>query len=42
MHPGWYDVVVLPIHEQKWNFKEGDVAILSFPRPGSGIFTELS
>ncbi|AQK65963.1 P-loop containing nucleoside triphosphate hydrolase superfamily protein [Zea mays] len=32
---GWYDVVVLPIHEQKWNFKEGDVAILSFPRPGS-------
>ncbi|KAF8779693.1 hypothetical protein HU200_002445 [Digitaria exilis] len=32
---GWYDVVVLPMHEYKWNFKEGDVAILSFPRPGS-------
>ncbi|KAK3157325.1 hypothetical protein QOZ80_2AG0119440 [Eleusine coracana subsp. coracana] len=32
---GWYDVVVLPLHEYKWNFKEGDVAILSFPRPGS-------
>ncbi|ONM00624.1 P-loop containing nucleoside triphosphate hydrolase superfamily protein [Zea mays] len=32
---GWYDVVVLPIHERKWNFKEGDVAILSFPHPGS-------
>jgi len=36
MHPGWYDVVVLPMHDYKWNFKEGDVAILSFPRPGSG------
>ncbi|XP_066375474.1 probable helicase MAGATAMA 3 [Miscanthus floridulus] len=23
------------MHEYKWNFKEGDVAILSFPRPGS-------
>ncbi|XP_062205136.1 uncharacterized protein LOC133907122 isoform X2 [Phragmites australis] len=32
---GWYDVVVLPMHEYKWNFKEGDVSILSFPRPGS-------
>jgi senataxin len=32
---GWYDVIVLPMHEYKWNFKEGDVAILSFPRPGS-------
>ncbi|CAN6299882.1 unnamed protein product [Urochloa humidicola] len=32
---GWYDVVVLPMHEYKWNFKEGDVAVLSFPRPGS-------
>lgn len=32
---GWYDVVVLPVHECKWNFKEGDVAVLSTPRPGS-------
>ncbi|XP_054820460.1 uncharacterized protein LOC129319420 [Prosopis cineraria] len=32
---GWYDVKVLPIHESKWTFKEGDVAILSSPRPGS-------
>ncbi|XP_021745874.1 probable helicase DDB_G0274399 [Chenopodium quinoa] len=32
---GWYDVVVLPANEIKWNFKEGDVAVLSSPRPGS-------
>ncbi|KAI4337718.1 hypothetical protein L6164_016100 [Bauhinia variegata] len=32
---GWYDVKVLPVHEFKWAFKEGDVAILSSPRPGS-------
>ncbi|XP_015885553.3 uncharacterized ATP-dependent helicase C29A10.10c [Ziziphus jujuba] len=32
---GWYDVVVLPANECKWTFKEGDVAILSSPRPGS-------
>lgn len=31
---GWYDVVVLPANECKWTFKEGDVAILSSPRPG--------
>ncbi|KQJ96146.1 uncharacterized ATP-dependent helicase C29A10.10c [Brachypodium distachyon] len=31
---GWYDVVVLPTHEYKWIFKEGEVAVLSFPRPG--------
>ncbi|XP_051185779.1 probable helicase MAGATAMA 3 [Lolium perenne] len=31
---GWYDVIVLPAHECKWTFKEGEVAILSFPRPG--------
>ncbi|KAH1085266.1 hypothetical protein GYH30_017316 [Glycine max] len=31
----WYDVKVLPVHEFKWSFKEGDVAILSSPRPGS-------
>ncbi|KAF3445779.1 hypothetical protein FNV43_RR10956 [Rhamnella rubrinervis] len=32
---GWYDVIVLPANECKWTFKEGDVAILSSPRPGS-------
>ncbi|XP_058085569.1 uncharacterized protein LOC131232997 isoform X2 [Magnolia sinica] len=32
---GWYDVIVLPAHECKWVFKEGDVAILSTPRPGA-------
>ncbi|KAB1205473.1 putative helicase senataxin [Morella rubra] len=32
---GWYDVIVLPANECKWTFKEGDVAILSCPRPGS-------
>ncbi|CAJ2663447.1 unnamed protein product [Trifolium pratense] len=34
---GWYDVKVLPAHEFKWSFKEGDVAILSSPRPGSAV-----
>lgn len=32
---GWFDAIVLPVHECKWNFKEGDVAVLSTPRPGS-------
>ncbi|KAL9678573.1 hypothetical protein QQ045_016419 [Rhodiola kirilowii] len=32
---GWYDVVVLPVNDCKWFFKEGDVAVLSTPRPGS-------
>ncbi|GAV59278.1 LOW QUALITY PROTEIN: AAA_11 domain-containing protein/AAA_12 domain-containing protein [Cephalotus follicularis] len=32
---GWYDAVVLPANECKWAFKEGDVAVLSSPRPGS-------
>ncbi|XP_022768302.1 helicase sen1-like isoform X2 [Durio zibethinus] len=32
---GWYDVIVLPANECKWVFKEGDVAVLSAPRPGS-------
>ncbi|KAJ7965683.1 p-loop containing nucleoside triphosphate hydrolase superfamily protein [Quillaja saponaria] len=32
---GWFDVIVLPVNECKWTFKEGDVAILSSPRPGS-------
>ncbi|XXG87505.1 hypothetical protein AAC387_Pa11g2173 [Persea americana] len=33
---GWYDVIVLPLHECKWHFKEGDAAVLSIPRPGAG------
>lgn len=28
-------MTVLPVNECKWTFKEGDVAILSTPRPGS-------
>ncbi|KHG01664.1 SPBC29A10.10c: Uncharacterized ATP-dependent helicase C29A10.10c [Gossypium arboreum] len=32
---GWYDVIVLPTTECKWVFKEGDVAVLSAPRPDS-------
>ncbi|GMH19011.1 hypothetical protein Nepgr_020852 [Nepenthes gracilis] len=32
---GWYDVVVLPANEIRWTYKEGDVAVLSTPRPGS-------
>ncbi|XP_077224944.1 putative helicase MAGATAMA 3 [Tasmannia lanceolata] len=32
---GWYDAIVLPVHECKWAFKEGDVATLSTPRPGA-------
>uniref|UniRef100_A0A5B6ZND2 ATP-dependent helicase C29A10.10c n=1 Tax=Davidia involucrata TaxID=16924 RepID=A0A5B6ZND2_DAVIN len=32
---GWYDVIVLPANECKWSFKEGDVAVLSSPRPGT-------
>ncbi|GLT64297.1 hypothetical protein SLA2020_368010 [Shorea laevis] len=31
---GWFDVIVLPMNECKWTFKEGDVAVLSSPRPG--------
>ncbi|KAK2987567.1 hypothetical protein RJ640_012337, partial [Escallonia rubra] len=31
----WYDIIVLPANECKWTFKEGDVAVLSSPRPGS-------
>lgn len=33
---GWYDVILTPFTEHKWNFKEGDVAVLSSPKPGSG------
>ncbi|CAH9101521.1 unnamed protein product [Cuscuta europaea] len=32
---GWYDVILIPEGEFKWSFKEGDVAVLSTPRPGS-------
>ncbi|KAL1329314.1 hypothetical protein AAHE18_12G031900 [Arachis hypogaea] len=32
---GWYDVKLLPLPDFKWSFKEGDVAVLSSPRPGS-------
>lgn len=32
---GWFDVIVFPLNELKWTFKEGDVAVLSSPRPGS-------
>ncbi|KVH99549.1 putative helicase MAGATAMA 3 [Cynara cardunculus var. scolymus] len=31
----WYDVILLPASESRWNFKEGDVAVLSTPRPGT-------
>ncbi|WOK91590.1 helicase sen1 isoform X4 [Canna indica] len=32
---GWYDAIVLPVHECKWTFKEGDVAVLAHTRPGA-------
>ncbi|MCO5593983.1 hypothetical protein L7F22_048002 [Adiantum nelumboides] len=33
---GWYDVVLFPIDSQaRLGFKEGDVAVLSTPKPGS-------
>ncbi|KAJ1699268.1 hypothetical protein LUZ63_007780 [Rhynchospora breviuscula] len=32
---GWYDIVLIPTYECKWNFKEGDVAVLTSSRPGS-------
>ncbi|CAN1841286.1 Helicase SEN1 [Linum perenne] len=34
---GWYDVIVLPVNDCKWTFKEGDVAVLSNPRPGTAV-----
>ncbi|KAL7618576.1 uncharacterized ATP-dependent helicase C29A10.10c [Lactuca sativa] len=34
---GWYDVILVPANECRWNFKEGDVAVLSTPRPGTVI-----
>lgn len=34
---GWYDLVLFPVDSQaRLGFKEGDVAVLSTPRPGSG------
>ncbi|XP_051123424.1 uncharacterized ATP-dependent helicase C29A10.10c [Andrographis paniculata] len=32
---GWFDAILIPPHEYKWTFKEGDVAVLSSPRPGA-------
>ncbi|XP_042015421.1 helicase sen1-like [Salvia splendens] len=32
---GWFDVILTPPHEYKWTFKEGEVAVLSSPRPGA-------
>lgn len=34
-------MIVLPVHECKWIFKEGDVAVLSTPRPGSGMINAI-
>ena len=34
---GWYDAILIPFTEHKWTFKEGDVAVLSSPKPGSGF-----
>ncbi|GKV09300.1 hypothetical protein SLEP1_g20822 [Rubroshorea leprosula] len=39
---GWYDVIVLRANECKWTLKEGDVAVLSSPRPGSVIRSKWS
>lgn len=39
---GWYDVTVIPTHEYKFSFKEGDVAVLSTPKPGPGRFRRIS
>ncbi|KAL3514090.1 hypothetical protein ACH5RR_026807 [Cinchona calisaya] len=35
---GWYDAILIPFTEHKWTFKEGDVAVLSSPKPGSVRF----
>lgn len=34
-------MIVLPVNECKWSFKEGDVAVLSTPRPGSGMISDI-
>lgn len=34
---GWYDVVLMPMDSKRQlHFKEGDVAVLSTPKPGAG------
>lgn len=30
-------MILIPPHEPKWTFKEGDVAVLSAPMPGAGF-----
>lgn len=40
--PGWYDAIMFPVQECKWNFKEGDVAVISSPRPCSGLYSNLN
>ncbi|XP_012841037.1 PREDICTED: probable helicase MAGATAMA 3 [Erythranthe guttata] len=37
---GWFDVILIPPHEYKWTFKEGEVAVLSSPKPGAGLDDE--
>ncbi|KAL3639340.1 hypothetical protein CASFOL_017247 [Castilleja foliolosa] len=32
---GWFDAILIPPHEYKWTFKEGEVAVLSSPKPGT-------
>ncbi|KAF9610312.1 hypothetical protein IFM89_021982 [Coptis chinensis] len=32
---GWYDAIVFPPSPVNWTFKEGEVAVLSSPRPGA-------
>lgn len=35
---GWYDVVLMPMdRNRELRFKEGDVAVLATPKPGTGI-----
>lgn len=34
---GWFDAILIPPHEHRWTFKEGDVAVLSVPMPGAGF-----
>lgn len=34
-------MIVLPVNECKWSFKEGDVAVLSTSRPGAGMISDV-
>ena len=37
-YSGWYDVTLMPMdRNRELRFKEGDVAVLSTPKPGTGI-----